>query len=117
MNKMIQAIVIDGFHKGHVVRMQYHPTLRLLKPTIIMVDTCCDDMEMPPTPDEIIEYKECFRAVDGEIVLYSTTGASPDIKGFFPAEFSLLPWASNTMLYFGYHDGFLKREDSDVPST
>lgn len=110
---MIQAIVLDGFHKGHVVRLPYHPIIKLLKPSVIMVDTCCGGDEMPPDEPEIIEYKECFRAVDQDVVLYSTTGASLDIKGFFPAEFSLLPWGSNTTLYFGYHDGFLKRVDSE----
>lgn len=113
MEKMIQAIVIDGFHKGHVVRLPYQPTIKLLKPMVIMVDTCCVGGEMPPDDPQIVEYKECFQAVDGEVVLYSTTGSSPDIKGFFPAEFSLLPWGSNTTLYFGYHDGFLKREDAE----
>lgn len=114
---MIQAIVIDGFHKGHVVRLPYHPTIKLLKPRVIMVDTCCDGDEMVPEPQDILEYKECFRAIDGQVVLYSTTGESPDTKGFFPAEFSLLPWGSNTTLYYGYHDGFLKRVDNDESGT
>ena len=116
---MIQAIVIDGFHKGHVVRLPYHPTIKLLQPSVIMVDTCCGDGtdEMFPSEPRIIEYKECFRAVDQEVVLYSTSGASPDIKGFFPAEFSRLPWGTNTTLYFGYHDGFLKRVDAPVEKS
>jgi hypothetical protein len=113
MEKMIQAIVIDGFHKGHVVRLPYHPAIKLLKPRVIMVDTCCDGIEVPPDDPQIIEYKECFRAVDREVVLYSTTGASPDIKAFFPAKFSLLPWGSNTTLYFGYNDRLLKREETE----
>lgn len=112
MEKIIEAIVLDGFHKGHVVRLPYHPTIKLLRPRTIMVDTCCGGDEMVPEPSEILEYKECFRAVDDEVVLYSTTGASLDIKGFFPAEFSLLPWGTNTTLYFDYHDGLLKRVDS-----
>jgi hypothetical protein len=111
MEKMIQAIVIDGFHKGHVVRLPYQPTIKLLRRRTIMIDTCCGGDEMFPSEQEILEYKECFRAVDGEVVLYSTTVSSPDIKGFFPAEYSLLSWTSNTTLYFGYHEGLLRWED------
>lgn len=64
MEKMIQAIVLDGFHKGDVVRLPYRPTIKLLKPIVIMVDTCCGGEEMVPDEPSIIEYKECFRAVD-----------------------------------------------------
>lgn len=92
MEKVVQAIVIDGFHKGHVVQLPYHPTIRLLKPRTIMVDTCCDDMEMPPNNEEVIEYKECFRAVDGEVVLYSTTGViRRTSKGSFQQNSAWLP--------------------------
>ena len=59
------------FIQGHVVRLPYHPMIRLIKPRTIMVDTCCDDMEMLPNDEQIIEYKECFRAVDGEVVLFA----------------------------------------------
>ncbi len=65
MSDVIQAIVIDGFHKGHVVQMPYHPVLKLLKPTVVMVDTCCGGDEMPPQAHQVVEYKECFRAVCG----------------------------------------------------
>jgi hypothetical protein len=80
-----------------------------------MVDTCCDGQEMSPEPDEILEYKECFRATDGRVVLYSTTGMSPDFGSLYPASFSKYPWTSQTTLYFGYHDGLLRREDEPAP--
>ncbi len=76
-----------------------------------MVDTYCGGDEMPPIPDEICECRECFRALDGKVALYSTSGDSTDIKGFFPAEFSKYPWTKKTTLYLGYHDGHLRRTD------
>ena len=68
---------------------------------------------MPPSPSGFIEYKECFRSVDGKLVLYSTTGDSTDIKGFFPGKYSYAPWTYKTTLYFGYHGGLLRRADAD----
>lgn len=112
-SKVIQAIVIDGFHKGHVVRMPYYPTIKLMKPIVVMVDTCCYGDELPPEPAQPIEYKECFRAVDQEIVLYSTTGKSEDLHKWFGVALSDKPWRADTTLYMGFHDGFLRREDGN----
>lgn len=117
MNKVIQAIVIDGFHKGHVVRMPYYPTIKLLKPTVIMVDTCCDDIEMAPEHPKTIEYKECFRAVDQDIVLYSTTGKSEKVLEWFTPSLTTKYWRPDTILYYGYHDGYLRREDGAGTNT
>lgn len=113
MEKIIQAIVLDGFHAGHFVSLPYSPTINLLKPRVIMVDTCCRGDEMPPLPEEIIEYKECFRSVDQTTVLYSTTGEAWQFRHLYPASFSKYPWTNNTTLYYGYHDGFLKRVDAN----
>lgn len=111
MNKVIQAIVIDGFHKGHVVRMSYFPTIRLLKPQTIEIDTCCDLYEYPPSVSESIEYKACFQAVDQEVVLYSTTGKSEDVFKWFAIAVSDKPWRDDTSLYYGLHGGYMRRED------
>lgn len=118
MEKSIQAVVINGFHKGHIVRVPYAPTLNLPKPITIMVDTCCGGDEMLPEPAKILTYKECFRAVDRGIVLYSVEGKSQALfedNGFFgfTPEFTSKPWTPKTVLYFGYHDGFLRRKELD----
>ena len=115
---MIQAIVIDGFHKGHVVRMEYYPKLKLLKPKSIRVDYCCDMSESPINDEEMAVYKECFRAVDQKLVLYSTTGKSQDVFSMFPHEVSEKPWISNrTYLKFGYHSEPIIREDVTPSNT
>ncbi len=112
--KTIQAIVIDGFHKGHSMRIEYYPTLKLLKPKIIRVDYCCDGEARPETETDFIEYKECFRAVDQKVVLYSTKGESIDVLGFFPHEVTSKRWTEDTTLYFGYHNEPIKRKDEEV---
>lgn len=107
MNEYITAMVMDGFHKGHVVRMQYHPTLRLLKPKVIRVDYCCGEEEWTESESQIVEYKECFRAVDRKVVLYSEKGESMDIianPSYFSHQFSDKPWSPRTTLKMGYHN-------------
>lgn len=105
MENIIQAIVIDGFHKGHTVAMQYHPTLRLLKPRTIKVDYCCDnDIIVDNAIADFIEYKECFRGIDGKVVLYSKNGDSSELLNFVPTKvFSDEPWNEMDTLYIGYH--------------
>lgn len=111
MEKIITAIVLDGFHQGHVVRMEYSPTLKLLKPKVLRVDYCCGGDEIGLEKDEILEYKECFHGVDRDVVLYSVNGKSLDILGMFPWERSKLPWNYNTTLKMGYHDEPIVRND------
>jgi len=109
--KIITAIVLDGFHAGHVVQTDYHPILKLLKPTVIKVDYCCGGDEMSPQGPEMIEYKECFRGVDQNMVLYSRSGESRDILGMFNSERSIYPWTYGTVLKMGYHNEPLIRTD------
>ena len=99
--KNIEVIIIDGWHKGHTFRMVYAPSVKLLKPKEIVVDYCCDGSEFPRDP-EMIEYKECFRAVDQNIVLYSIKGESRDVYGFFSHEATSMPYRNNTVLKFGF---------------
>lgn len=41
-NHMI-CVVLDGFHSGHVVKLEAHvKVLKLYKPKAITVDLCCD---------------------------------------------------------------------------
>jgi hypothetical protein len=117
MSKIITAIVLDGFHAGHVVRMSYHPTLELLKPKVIKVDYCCGGDEVGPEEPETIEYKECFRAVDRDVVLFSEKGESLSILGMFPWEREKIPWTVGTTLKMGYHNEPILREDDGTEIT
>jgi hypothetical protein len=90
--------------------MEYHPTLRLLKPNITRVDYCCPGYgSWPESRDEIIEYRECFRAVDQRMVLYSEKGESMDMMGKFPMTYVDKRWHPRTMLYLGYHEEPIRR--------
>lgn len=109
----IQAIIIDGFHKGHCVSMEYYPTVRLIHPREIKIDYCCGGEIINNETAYYDEYKECFRAVDRDIVLYSTTGKSGDILGFFTKEVCGRHWTSDTILYFGYHNEPIIRIEKD----
>ncbi len=113
MSKTITCIVLDGFHKGHVVRMpNYLPVLRLLKPRINRIDYCChsDDEGLIEEPEQL-EYLACFHAVDQDVVLYSQKGKSLDILGMFPWEHSIFPWTHGTTLAMGYHGEYGGRTD------
>jgi len=98
--------------------MEYHPTLKLLKVKSITVDYRCDpSMEFPDDGPEMLEYKECFRAVDGEIVFYSTSGKSDDVFGLFWWIKTTNPWSPRTTLYFGYHKEPVLRDDGEGKIT
>lgn len=114
MEKLITGIVLDGFHIGHTVRMQYSPTLRLLKPKVRRIDYCCGGDEIGIEEDEILEYKACFHGVDREVVLFSVKGESMDFLNLlrvFGIEQSSFAWTRNTILKMGYHDEPIIRED------
>lgn len=114
----IQAIVLDGFHKGHTVFMEYMPTLKLLKPRKVIIDYCCDNEITVDTPiPEYIMYKECFRAVDKNVVLYSEKGESRDFLSWFNKEVSGEPWNEYTTLYFGYHNEPVIRKQDGTQMT
>ena len=117
--KTIQAIVLDGFHCGHTLRIEYMPTLKLLKPRNISVDYCCDnDIVVNDPISQYIEYKEVFRAVDGDVVLYSESGKSIDIMGMFKGrEVTSKKWNEFTTLYFGYHSEPVERKDDGTQKT
>lgn len=114
MSDIIQAIVIDGFHKGHCVAIRYHPTLKLLKPRTIKVDYCCDNDYLIENPTDImVEYKECFRGVDGKVVLYSVDGDSTILLNHIPIKvFSDTPWNEMDTLYIGYHNEPIRRKSA-----
>lgn len=115
----ITAIVLDGFHKGHVVRMNYMPTLKLIKPRNITVDYCCEnDMTVNDALYNYVEYKECFRATDKNVVLYSVKGESRDFLSWFNKNvISETPWNEYTTLYFGYHNEPVERKQDGTQKT
>lgn len=115
--KRIQAVILDGFHQGHVVRMDYMPRVRLLKPSITRIDYCCGGDEIGTDRADEIEYMECYRAVDRDIVLYSLSGKSRDIFNLFPWEHGGKPWTLNTTLKMGYHNEPIIRNDDGTQMT
>lgn len=115
----IKAIILDGFHKGHVVYMDYMPTVRLLKPKTVLVDYCCGGDVISETPvPESITYQECFRAVDQQVVLYSEKGKSLNFFSWFNApELTQTPWNEFTTLYMGYHNEPIIRKEDGTQMT
>jgi hypothetical protein len=114
----MKIIIIDGWHKGQVV--DWHrpmPEITRLKPkTVIVCD--CDDVESimsgkPASektgerfeyPEEQITYKVAFTSPDGNVALFSTSGASMDIfNAGFDRAFRDLPFGQSEVLYFGCH--------------
>ncbi len=109
---MITAIVLDGFHRGHTVRMDYYPILKLIKPKVQRVDYCCGGDEIGgPDLSEIVEYKECFRGADKDVVLYSEKGKSLEFLGWYGWQRTDKPWDARTLLYMGYHNEPIIRKD------
>lgn len=118
MEKPYTAIVLDGFHSGHVVRVRgYLPVLRLLKPTTTTVDYCCGGDEIETKPPEELEYHAAFHGVDRSVVLYTRSGKSDDILSIFPWERTFLPWNYNTYLQIGYHHEPIIRKDDGTHET
>lgn len=118
MKNIIRAIILDGFHKGHVITMQYMPVVRLIKPRNITVDYCCDgDMIVNDPIKSEVEYKECFRSVDGKVILYSEKGNSQEVFTQSPHEVTNKPWNEFTTLYFGYHNEPIERKDDGTQKT
>jgi len=104
----MQIVIIDGFHRGHV--LDWHdpqPEIRLVKPkTITQCDCNPAGIEEFPSDEDIITYKCAFRSIDGRVALFSTTGESMRflVDGGFIHHFQKEPWHKGTVLYFGCHD-------------
>lgn len=78
---MIQAVILDGFHQGFVVRFpNFAPEICLPKPVTHTVCDCNPDItEYFDHEAGVCRYKACFRSFDGEMVLYSRAGKGIDI--------------------------------------
>ncbi len=111
----MKIIIIDGWHKGHV--LDWHrpsPAVTLLKPKTVTVCDCDDPDPRPASrrsgerfefPEEQITYKVAFTSPDGEVALFSTSGRSMDIfNAGFDRAFRDKPFGPNEVLYFGCHD-------------
>jgi len=111
----MRVIIIDGFHKGHVLDVQKPiPEIKLLKPTTITVCDCDNPSFLPPSKKEgerfdfepqEITYRVCFTSVDGNVALFSRTGESTSIfDGSFAQVWNEKPWSQATTLYFNCYD-------------
>lgn len=105
----MRIIIIDGFHKGHVIDLPHAAlSITLPKPKTITVCSCDDPYETPGKFDfasSEITYQCAFRAIDGKIALYSRTG---DSTAIFDSGFAHVwrdkPWEREETLWFGCHD-------------
>lgn len=100
----VDCIVIDGWHKGHHVKMpDIRQTLSLLKPKTITIDDCCDGEPVGVDNDMRKDYVLAFVATDRKTALYSTDGNSESIMKrdwFVPQDKN---WVEQP-LYIGIHD-------------
>lgn len=103
----IKCIVINGWHKGHVVTLpSILPAIELPRPAVI---TFCD---CDPADDEIFEVKPnkntyllAFRALDGKSAIYTVKGDSEPmvINRDWHTYSNDKPW-KDTPITVGCHD-------------
>lgn len=113
---MITAIILDGWHAQEVLRL---PTVRqvvsLLKPPTI---TYCDcSPEYPETfavPNYRVDYKLLFVSVDRKTALYSQSGKSEDVLGWFAQASREHPYKVRETLVFGCHDPKAVFSEDDI---
>ena len=76
----VTVIIIDGRHGGFIYpNFEYYPEIKLAisQPAQISIG---EDYDKSVRLGDEITYKECFRSVDKECVMYSTNGKWQDIK-------------------------------------
>lgn len=102
---MVRCIVLDGWHKGHMVTLpEVLPRLSLLKPKTITIDDCCDGDVVGVDRDLRKDYYLAFVSIDRRVALYSIDG-KPD--SFFADRNWVVPADKNWVeqpLYVGIHD-------------
>lgn len=103
--KPVKCIVIDGWHKGHIIVMP-NPgrELRLMRPRTITIDDCCDGEAVADIKKGYETYQLAFGSIDQETALYSTDGGS---KQFWEHRDWISPIDKNWLeqpLYVGIHD-------------
>jgi len=103
----MRIIIIDGFHKGHVIDMPNpSPTIKLIKPKTITVCDCDEpDLSRFEYDSAEITYQCAFKSLDGNVALFSQKG---DSLSLFDSGFGHVwrekPWNKDETLYFGCHD-------------
>lgn len=77
---MVRCVVLDGWHKGHVVVFPgpAPPTIKLHRPKVVTWCSCNADNEPEPFINDpsADEYQLCLRGLDGEVSAYSVNGRS-----------------------------------------
>jgi hypothetical protein len=105
--KAMRIIVIDGFHKGHVINLPHPaPTITLVKPKTITVCDCDEpDISNHDFAASQITYQCVFKSIDGKVALYSQSGDSMAIfESGFDHVWRDKPWGKHEVLYFGCQD-------------
>lgn len=106
----MRIIVIDGFHKGHVVDLSNPaPPIKLIKPKTITICDCDEPGSMQGEhfnfDSSEISYRCAFKSIDGNVALYSQSGESAAIfDSGFAHVWREKPWGRDEVLYFGCHD-------------
>jgi hypothetical protein len=102
---MVHCIIIDGWHKGHMIDMpELRMIISLIRPPVVTIDDCCDGSEVANVPTGKVDYQLAFRSIDGDVALYSTNGKSSQIYEFRDW---IMPVDSNWReqpLHVGIHD-------------
>jgi len=73
----ITAIIMNGRHGGETFCIEYQPTIKMQIEEQSQISLGEQDNLFI---GDFVEYKECFRAVDGKTVLYSEKGSSAEIR-------------------------------------
>lgn len=73
----VKCIVIDGWHKGHMVVLPSAlPRLELPRPAVTTIDDCYEPSEVFKAPAGNDMYTLAFRAIDGKSAIYTVKGNS-----------------------------------------
>lgn len=76
-SKPVMCIVLDGYHKGHMIRLpRVMQEIRLVRPRTITIDDCCDGEKVGDIQKGYEFYKLAFGSIDGETALYTWNGGS-----------------------------------------
>lgn len=102
---MVNCIVLDGWHKGHMIRLPNTPQeIHLLRPRTITIDDCCDGEKVADIPKGQDTYILAMGSIDGDTALYSSDGSS---KSMWENKRWVVPNDKNWIeedLYVGIHD-------------
>lgn len=102
----IKCIVIDGWHKGHMVILpQMLSVLRLHRPAVTTICDCSEFEETFKPAPSIDTYRLAFAAVDGKSAIYTVKGDSEPMVSNrdWHTYANDKPW-KDTPLYVNCHD-------------